>query len=409
MLIAALLAAMIAVYLIQYSIYRRHSFDGIRYSVSLSAAEVFEGEDIFLTEEIVNSAALPLPFVKVDTSLPAGLRYRLIDEERDGSRAGRFVTSVQSIFVLRPHEKVRRTWRVNCHTRGDYTVGCVMIVTNDLIGFNQCARQIAVPRTAHNRIVVLPRTISLAREFVSSRYLSGDISVQRSVVSDPLRPCGVREYTPHDPMNRINWKSTAAHGALMVNIEEFTQRHQFNLVLNMNSRDIEHVPGPPSIPSYIEPCVTVAASILETVAEENIAVRLITNTMPPDADPALSAAANDADAVGREIFVSSPLSGRSDMLSALRLLASLPLHIGVSIEKMLDHIAAHPYRYASGGNLILISAYLSERMIHFARALRQSGCEVLFYITGSSDNTPFIPDDITVCFRIAPSEKEDAA
>ena len=409
MLIAALLAAMIAVYLLQYFLYRRHSFDGIRYDVTLSAAEVFEGEDIFLTEEIVNGAALPLPFVKVDTSLPDGLRYRLIDEERDGSRTGRFVSSVQSIFVLRPHEKIRRTWRVNCQTRGDYTVGCVMIVTNDLIGFNQCARQINVPRSAHNRIIVLPRTIRLEREFTSSRYLSGDITVHRSVVSDPLRPCGVREYTPLDPMNRIHWKSTAAHGTLMVNIEEFTQRHRFNLVLNMNSRDIERVPGPPSIPSYIEPCVTVAASILEAVADENIAVRLIANTVPPEADPALSAAVSDSDEIGRDIFVSSPLAGRSDMLGALRLLASLPLHITVSVEKMLDHILLHPYCYAAGGNLIFISAYLSERMIHFARAMRQNGCEVLFYITGSTDNTPFIPEDISVCFRIAASAAGGAA
>lgn len=406
MLIAALLAALIAAYLIQYGIYRSHSFDGLRYDVTLSADEVFEGEDIFLSEEITNACALPLPFVKVDTILPDGLCYRLIDSARDGSRTGRLTGSVQSIFVLRPHEKIRRTWRVHCRTRGDYSVGQVTVVTNDLIGFNQRAKSITVPPSSRNRIVVLPRTVSLSREFTSSRYLSGDITVRRSIVSDPLRLCGVREYMSGDPMSRINWKATAVHGALMVNVEEFTQRHQFNLVLNMNSRDIERVPGPPSIPSYIEPCITVAASILEAVADENISVRLITNTMPPEATEIMCAAQNEEDTIGRDIFVSPPLSGKTDMLGALRLLAALPLHISVSVEKMLDHIVAYPQSYTSGGNLVVVSAYLSERMIHFARLMQRYGAEVIFYITGSSDNTPFIPEDVHVCFRTGAALRE---
>jgi len=82
MLIAALLIAIVAVYLIQYRIYRDRTFDGIRYDVTLSADEVFEGEDIFLHEEIANASILPLPFVKVDTSLPDGLFYLLIDSEK---------------------------------------------------------------------------------------------------------------------------------------------------------------------------------------------------------------------------------------------------------------------------------------------------------------------------------------
>ncbi|MBE6561538.1 MAG: DUF58 domain-containing protein [Ruminococcaceae bacterium] len=399
MLILALVLAIVAVYLIQYRIYRDKSFDGITYDVTLSAGEVFEGEDVFFSEVISNTRFLPLPFVKVDTALPEGLSYRLIDSGQDGSRTGRLASSVQSVFVLRPYQKITRTWRVNCGVRGEYSLGQVMIVTNDLIGFNQQSRMITVRPTAKNRLVVLPRTVELEKEFTASLFLSGEILVQRSIVSDPLRLCGIREYAVGDPMNHINWKSTAAKGMLMVNLEEFTQRFQFNLVMNMNSRDIEHVPGPPAMPYAVESCITVVASILDAVASENIQVSLITNTLPPDTPLEETAITAEGDEVGAEIFLSRPHAGTHDMLEVLRMLASLPMHIGVSVEKMLDHIIAHPEVYTAGGNLVFVSAYLSERMINFAYTMRSLGIEVIFYITTANNNAMIIPDDIRVVFK----------
>lgn len=398
MLIIAILAALTAVYLIQYRLYRDHSFDGIRYSISLSAMEVFEGDDIFLHEEIANTALLPLPFVKVDAALPDGLEYLLIETNEDGSREEKTAQSVESIFVLRPYQKIRRTWRVHCSVRGEYSIGAVTLVTNDLIGFDQQSRMLSVPGTAKNCLTVLPRTVPLDKAFTASRYLSGDIAVQRSVLSDPLRLCGVREYAQGDPMSRINWKSTAAHQSLMVNVEEFTKIHQFHLVLNMNSRDIERVPGAPSIPHAVEACITLAASILDSVANENIAVRLIANTMS-DALKDFSAGLTETDEIGQQIYMSPPYSGTRDMLEALRMLAALPLTISVSIEKMLDHILASPEMYASGGNLVVISAYISERMINFYYAMRTAGIDVIFYITSAVHNAAVIPDDVPVIFK----------
>jgi UDPglucose 6-dehydrogenase len=83
---------------------------------------------------------------------------------------------------------------------------------------------------------------------------------------------------PDDPMNRINWNSTAAHGKLMVNVEEFTEQYQFNIILNMQSRSIELHPHEPSSPDYIEMCITVCASILDNISSHNIPVKLFANT-----------------------------------------------------------------------------------------------------------------------------------
>ncbi|MBR2848609.1 MAG: DUF58 domain-containing protein [Clostridia bacterium] len=411
-IILAVLSGILLVYLIQYKLYAKKSFDGITYNVTLNTAEVFEGEDVLFYEEISNTKWLPLPFLKVETYLPGGLRFRLIQSDSDGKRRSFFTSSIQSVFVLKPYETIRRTWRVNCDVRGAYTLGEVMAVTNDLIGFNQQSRQITVPPTARNQLVVLPRTLELDKEFTSSKYLSGDILVRRSIVSDPLRIAGVREYVNGDPMNRINWKSTAAHNALMVNVEEYTQRHSFRIILNMNSRDIERVPGPPAIPSLVEDCITIVASILDTVATEHIGVRIVTNVMPDEADPLMSAALDDTDEIGKSIFISPSFFGTTDMIAALRFLARLPMRIDLSVEKMLDHIVAHPEVYVSDGNLVFVSAYISERMIYFAKEMEKRGVSVIFYITGSVSNAAIIPDNVKVFFKIKPEaapEKEKEA
>jgi len=59
----------------------------------------------------------------------------------------------------------------------------------------------------------------------------------------------------------------------------------------------------------------------------------------------------------------------------------------------------HPEVYMGGGNLIFVSAYLSERMINFFYVMRNMGLDVIFYITGTSNNAPIIPEDIPVFFR----------
>ncbi len=94
------------------------------------------------------------------------------------------------------------------------------------------------------------------------------------------------------------------------------------------------------------------------------------------------------------------------MLAALRMFAMLPMHITVSIEKMLDHIAAYPELYVRGGNLVVVSAYLSERMINFSYVMKRIGVDVIFYVTASNGGTALIPDDVAVFFK---TDLEEAA
>ncbi len=393
----ALLVAIFIVYVWQHKLYEKHTFENIEYKVASDTEEVFEGEDIFIFEEISNDKYIPVPYAKVDTSLPKGLSFRITDfDRRTGKPTDSMKDHVASVFVLKSKEKIRRRWRVNCNTRGIYTVGNATLVSNDLFGLNPTSKSYRSEPNKNNTIVVLPRAVSLEDHFTSSFYHSGDVITNHSLLTDPLRIAGAREYTTFDPMNKINWKQTAVHGKLMVNNEEFTQRHRFNIMLNMNSREIELDPTKPSSPDSVEQCITVVASILDRIAGENIPVRIISNTPPKTIDESFAA---DTEGIGRDVLFTPPFEGKSDMISALRLLAALKLEISTPIEKMLDYMLENHAAFTEAGNLIIVSSYICERMIVFHDEMARQGVHVIFYITTTNRNADIIPPHIEIYYK----------
>lgn len=402
MLFIALLLSLIGVYLLQYKLYKKYAFHNITYRVEAASGEVFENDEIYIYEEIINDKLLPLPFVKVDTELPEGLTFCITEKDRKTGFRETYPRVIHSLFVLRSHEMVRRRWKIRCNIRGTYTLGNVTLLVNDILGTHLQSRMVEANTAADhsNVLVVLPRAVSLEKEFTSSVYNSGDILVSRSLISDPLYLAGVREYQHGDAMSRINWLQTASQQKLMVNVEEYTKRYAFNIVMNMQSRDMEkNIPGPPSMRPSVELCITVAASILDSVAADLIPVRVISNTPPSAFGEDYCAAVSEDDESGRQIFVSPAYQGRSDIITALRMLAQLELMVSLPIEKLLDHMVQNPYAYTSGGNIIFVSSFLNERMIQFCYAMRRQGITVIFYITTTANNAQFIPDDIEVHFK----------
>lgn len=389
-----ILAGALIVYLLQQWIYRKHALRDITYAVHIETDEVIEDEDVYLYEEITNAKPLPLPFVRVELIMPEGLKVRFARNRDLSGKKDELRDSVQSVFVLRGHQTIRRRWRVYCAKRGDYRIDKARIIANDLFGSDTNSAGLTFEESSKNHLLVLPKILPLAKEFVSSYLRQGDSVTNHALLTDPLRIAGSREYTPMDPWKSINWKSTAVHNTLMVNTEEYTISPRFNIILNMQSRDIEADPHVPSIPSFNEDCISVCASVLDAVSAWNLPVRLIANTPPDDLDCLPLA----EDEVGREILFSAVHSGRAGILDMLRLLAMIPMEISVPIEKMLDHIVAHPELYASDRNILLVTPYLSERMVIFHEELKKQGVQVLFYVTGYSHNAILIPDDLQVFY-----------
>lgn len=400
MLFIAIFISVFLVLIWQARLYRKKSFSDLRCRLHVSAPEAFVGEDVYLFEEITNAKRLPLPYLKVEDDLPDGLAFILYDTDPEtGRRKTRQVQHLQSLFSLWGHSQVSRRWRVRCLTRGIYRLDGLLLLSDDILGLGTVSRR--VDATAEDgepaTLVVLPSAIDLEGEFAVSRYLSGDVVRNHCPISDPLRICGSREYTTSDPMNRINWKSTAAHGALMVNVEERTQRERFNLILNMQSRGIERDPHVPSNIPAIEQCITVCASILDRVAAANLPMRLIVNTLP---EPFPEAICIDDEGIGAQVLMTPVYEGRRDTMTALRLLAALPLQYSCSITDLLTHVAEHPEVYAEEGSLILVTAYIDQHMLNTHAILAARGISLIFYVTTTQNNVMNIPPEVEVYYKI---------
>ena len=413
MLFISVAAAIVGVVLLQYFVYKKKGFSNIEYSATLSSGEVFEGDDVYLYEEIRNVGALPLPYIKIDTDLPDGMVFTLLEStvhdkggafsknskaKDDGLRKIKHTDSIQSLFVLRPYACIRRRWRLTCKKRGDYTLGGVLATMSDILGIGIHSKLIELSNKDRNRLIVLPRPEDLAGNYTSSRYLCGDIISNTCPVTDPLRLCGSREYQTSDPMRLINWKSTASHNKLMVNVEERTVRHRFSLLLNMSSRQIEKN-DIPSDPAAIERCITLCTSILDRIAAEDVPVRFFSN-YPPELMKEFGGEAVSDDEIGQKVGKCGPFRGSRDMIYALRMLAMLKMQISTPIDRVFDHIVAHPELYRENENMIIVTSYIDRRMMNLRDALAAEGVRVIFYVATTRNEVGALGEENDVYFRI---------
>lgn len=367
----------------------------LEYHFEFSTEEVFEGELLYLDQVVVNTTDQTIPFLKTETLLPPGLKIVLGREEGSDTLA----QSVQSVFLLKPHSSVSRRWRIRTETRGLYTAAQVQMhaITNDALGQEANTRRLCPVPSAHDRVLVLP----CAREWLTHMALSptflGEQTVPRGLIRDPMVICGIRDWESRDPLNTVDWKQTARLGRMVVREQEYQQNDSYNIVLNMQSVLIE--PNPPTIsaPHYIEDCISVCASLLDSAVRRDIPVSLIANTDPEG----LPGGRLRDDTVGERLYCSEEFRRADQIMQALRALALLPMTMSVPVERMLDDIVRNPHSYARGGHILLVTTYLNERMLSFHRALHEEGIRVIFYIVGSGLNASIIPSDVEAYYKVS--------
>ena len=370
----------------------------LEYRFAFSTDEVFHGEYLYLDQVVVNTSEHTVPFLKLETLMPEGLKIVLNPSTEAGKKTGA-VHSAESVWMLPPHSQVSRRWRILAEKRGIYPAERVEMhaVANDALGSGEFSLRLQPQADGCGILAVLPRAAEWVTQIALSSAFSGERTEPRGLIRDPMMICGIREYEGSDPLNTVDWKQSAKLGRMVVRKTEAIQNDRYNIVLNMQSTLIEPDPQTLSSPHYIEECITICASLLDSAVRRNIPVRLIANTEPEG----LPGGALHESGSGPHIFCSEEYRSGDSVIEAYRLLSRLPLRMSIPVEALEDDISAYPEQYARDGNLVFVTTFLDERMLLFYRRMRERGIRVIFFVVTAYQNAVGLPSDMDVHFRMS--------
>lgn len=375
--IIALLVIVYVALLVQGKVFHELVFKKLDYRCEFSAAEAHEGDELFLVETVHNRKPLPVPWLKVEIYSSRWLHFAgttsVVTQE------SRYVTSN---FVLKGYQRTIRRWNLKCLKRGVFTTENVSLVSGDLIGLN--TDSIAVNVNA--QLVVYPQIINLEELFVPANYLQGDTIVKRWIIDDPFIIAGAREYTPRDPMNRVDWHATARTGNLMVRKNDYTSQFSYTVVLNVQS--IENEYHGTIDKDIIELGIKVATTILDRALRNGIPVRLATNGTTIDGDG--------------EMIVTGEAAGADHVRELMKLLARLELRCIRDYEIFLESICGS----ISNSDVILVTPYVTDTIFSLARKLK-AGRNRVSIIALNLVDARRLPGDIDI-YTLTGMEQEHA-
>lgn len=334
-----------AVLVAQYLIYKNLGLKNVTYKLTISKNEAFENDEIEVIEEIENNKWLPLPWMRSEISCSRWLSF-YGGSQSVGKDAQKGLVS--GVFMLKGHQKLRRTWRVRCEKRGVFRIEDITLSVSDLFGL---VKPSTMFRT-QEEICVLPSPCDMQMNGLSTEEFMGEQSVQRFILPDPFMISGAKEYTGREPMNRIHWAQSARTSSLMVYNNEFTTERRMLVLLNM-----QRVQADESIRlsvTALEAQIKAAAFALDYCYREHIAVGFAIN--------------------GADSIVIPAAEGYEHTLGILRMLARLRNRCGCHIDEFVDRLDMSQYT-----DIIFISDFVSDKCGELMRRLMQSGKSAVLF------------------------------
>jgi uncharacterized protein (DUF58 family) len=140
---------------------------------------------------------------------------------------------------LNPRASYRWYADAVCHTRGDYTLGPMRILTGDPFGMFLLSQRI----NSTSRLTVYPLIVPLTKLALPAGSLIGNESSRRRTPFVTTDAAGIREYLPGDEFNRIHWRSTAKRGELMVREYEAEPRLDVWIFVDFAASSLIEFPG----------------------------------------------------------------------------------------------------------------------------------------------------------------------
>lgn len=343
-LIVLLLLLFAAIFL-QNRLYQKYAFRNLDYTCSFDRREATEGDPLCLQEVVSNRKLLPLPWLKSEITTSKWLEFsQLQSVVTDNTRF------ISSFFLVRSFQRVTRTWEGRCLKRGVFSVEKTVLVASDLIG----GSAFSSTAPAGSQVVVFPKALNLDEDFISVSRNMGEVCVRRNLLPDPFFIAGVREYQTGDPMNHIHWPATAREGRIMVYQNDSSTSQSRAILLNMQTR--EYANSGAVNADMLENAIRTCAALFEQTAGEGIPLRFLANT--PQA------------------ISTEEAWGEGCLHSLLELLARLPLESGEHFPFYLNAL----YDNLNATDIILVTCYLDDAILRFARDKTDAGIPVRLYV-----------------------------
>ncbi len=331
--------------------WNRFALTGVEYTRRFDETRAFQGETVELTLEVRNRKPLPVSWLQVIDVFPAALP---VDDQQIVTNRSTNQGEFTSFWSLGAFGRVTRRFEVACTQRGYHTYGPASVSTGDAFGLFSSTGALA----QGERLIVYPRIYTAAELGLPAKNPFGERLAVSPLIEDPLRTAGIRDWQPGDGVQRVHWKATARHQALLSRLYEASQESQVMIFLNVATME-RHWLG--HYPELMELAISVAGSLAVMCAERRLPVGLIANGFLPGSDQPLRL-----------------LPGRSpeQIVHIMELLAAVTAFATEPIEDLLLREAR---RLPWGATILVVTGIAHEGLLASLAELLHAGRKVVLF------------------------------
>ncbi len=311
----------------------------------------YEGDQVEMVERISNRKAIPVPWVRLESSLSANLKFAR--QQGHMIREGELFQNHRSFFSLMPYTQVIRRHKLTCARRGVYHLDSATLTVGDLFGIFTNYRRLSLKE----QLIVYPKPLLPGPDELPSHSWQGDVTVRRWIVSDPFMIAGVREYSYGDPQRDINWKATARSGKLQVNQHDFTADRRLMVLLNV--QDHEKMWNQVSDVEMIERGISYAAGMIREAIHAGMEAGFASNGYAANGE--------------KEPIRIAAAGGKGHYEYILARMARMEIARSIPFDVLLEQ----EIRAASSNlDIVLITAYMNDKFYQLKEQLERAGNSV---------------------------------
>ena len=335
----------------------------IRYTAEPSVRRVVEGGTFELSILIENNKPIPLPWIQVLETIPAGL---VLADDTAGEVARTFNggTEINETVGIGAFERAHLKVALRATRRGHFTFGPARLRSGDIFGFYRNSMTL---QRSETDLVVFPRTVRLPAIPVAASRPIGDTLLRHSYTEDVTRPRSLREFRSGDSPRRIDWKSSAKRGELFVRTYDPSINHCVVLAVECETNTRGHWSVDTGL---LEDTIRTAATVALRYARAGYRLGLICNGTPMS---------------GATPPVLPPATGKAQLLEMMNCLAAASVittrGIGTLAESHGPSAAPH------GASILYVASALRENALAFLRTAQAKGSAVKILYTGREDPT----------------------